>query len=74
MPSDPAALYSLTGPVDSLDPATGEVTGARRLFVLYVPFATGESTGLPTTGRVGEPWLMDAGTAKAHIMFVPDMN
>jgi hypothetical protein len=74
MPTHPAALYSLTGPPGSLDPDSGEVTGARPLFVIYVPFATGESTGLPTTGRLGQPWLMDPGTAKAHIMFIPEMN
>jgi hypothetical protein len=42
--------------------------------VIYVPFATGEQTGLPTTPVRGAPWLMDAGTAKAHIMFAPTMG
>ena len=73
MPDQPAALYSLTGPADAVDPDTGEVTGARRLYVIYVPFATGESTGLPTRPQPNAPWLMDPGTAKAHIMFVPEM-
>jgi hypothetical protein len=68
-----AALYSLTGPAGSFDPATGTATGARPLFVVYLPFATGESTGLPTTGTRGAPWLMSAGTARAHIMYAPAM-
>jgi hypothetical protein len=73
MPEHPAALYSLTGPRDGFDPGTGEVTGARALYVVYVPFATAESTGLPTRPRADHPWLMSAGTAKAHIMFSPSM-
>jgi hypothetical protein len=73
MPDHPAALYSLTGPAGALD-ASGEIRDARRLFVIYVPFATGEQTGLPTTPVRGAPWLMDAGTAKAHIMFAPTMG
>jgi len=73
MPEQAAALYSLTGPMTSFDPATGAVTDARRLYVIYVPFATGESTGLPTRPQPNAPWLMDAGTPKAHIMFVPEM-
>lgn len=74
MPSQPAALYSLTGPAGSQDPATGQVTGARPLFVVYIPFATAESTGLPTTPMANAPWLMFPGTPKAHIMFVPEMR
>jgi hypothetical protein len=73
MPTQPAALYSLTGPPSSLDPDTGEVSGARPLYVLYVPFATAEGTGLQTRPQVGQPWLMSAGTPKAHVMFSPDM-
>ena len=34
MPRQPAALYSLTGPLASYDPATGNVSGARPLFVV----------------------------------------
>lgn len=71
MPAQPAALYSLSG--GSLDPATGGVTGARPLFVVYVPGATPESTGLPATPVRGAPWIMSPGTPRAHIMFVPTM-
>ena len=71
MPAHPAALYSLFG--GRVDPATGAVTGAKPLFVIYVPGATPESTGLPATPVEGGPWIMSPGTPRAHIMFVPTM-
>jgi hypothetical protein len=73
MPRHPAVLYSLTGPADSFDPATGTAPKAQPLFVVYVPFATGKSTGLSTTPVEGAPWIMDPGTPKAHLMFEPKM-
>ena len=73
VPSHPAVLYSLTGPPDSFDPATGTAPKARPLFVVYVPFATGRSLGLSTTPVEGAPWIMHPGTPKAHIMFQPGM-
>ncbi|HJU75794.1 MAG TPA: hypothetical protein VJ717_18770 [Gemmatimonadaceae bacterium] len=74
LPKLPASLYSLTGPAGSFDMAAGEAKGARRLFVVYVPYATAQSTGLSTAPKQGEPWLMMAGTPKAHIMFVGSMQ
>ena len=38
------------------------------LTVVVLPFATAESTGLPTEIDPHRPWLMNAGTATAHIM------
>lgn len=73
MPKHPAMLYSLTGPADSFDPATGTAPNAKPLFVVYVPFATGKSLGLSTTPVEGAPWIMHPGTPKAHIMFEPRM-
>lgn len=75
MPEEPAALYSLTGPAASVkvDAATGTVSGARPLYVIYIPFATPESTGIPAKAAPNSPWLMFPGTAGAHIMFVPQM-
>ena len=67
------ALYSLTGKADGWNLATGEVTGASRLYVVYIPFATEASTGLSAKPQAG-PWIMFAGTPKAHIMFTPDMK
>ncbi len=73
MPSQPAALYSLTGPAGDFDAASGTTKESRRLFVIYVPGATVQSTGLSTRPAVGTPWLMFPGTPKAHIMFTPSM-
>lgn len=73
MPDGPAALYSLSGPAGSWNPATNEVKDGRPLYVVYIPFATEASTGLPATPARGLPWIMFPGTPKAHIMFVPSM-
>ena len=72
LPAGAAALYSLTGNVGSWDAASNTASGARSLFVVYVPNATAASTGLSTQPS-RTPWLMNAGTPKAHIMFTPDM-
>lgn len=72
MPDQPAALYSFTGSPESFNPETGEVTGARRLYVVYIPYATAESTGLSPHGGSGTPWIMDPGKPWAHIMISPE--
>jgi hypothetical protein len=74
LPKQAATLYSLTGPAGSFDAATGEAKGARRLYVVYMPYATAASTGLSTAPKQGEPWLMFPGTPKAHIMFTASMQ
>jgi hypothetical protein len=71
LPSGAAALYQLFG--GTWDPKAGTAAGARRLYVVYIPNATGASTGLPLKPRGTEPWLMFPGTPKAHIMFSTDM-
>lgn len=73
LPKQPATLYSLTGDPGSFDAVAGTATGARRLFVVYIPYATAESTGLSATPVRGAPWIMQPGTPKAHIMFTPSM-
>lgn len=72
LPDAPALLYSLTGEKDAYDPATKTAKG-RSLFVVYIPYATTESTGLSAVPARGTPWVMNPGTPKAHIMFVPTM-
>ena len=73
MPSQPAALYSLSGPAGAFDVASGTAPGARALFVIYIAGATPESTGLSAKPVQGAPWIMYPGTPKAHIMLVPRM-
>jgi len=69
MPREPRTLYVLTG--KSYDAASGKVEDSYLRWVIYVPFATPESTGLSTKGSDSAPWLMSAGTAGAHIMINP---
>jgi hypothetical protein len=73
MPTAPAALYSLTGPKNDFDVATGTAPKSKPLFVLYMPGATRESTGLNTAPSGNGPWLMFPGTPKAHLMLSGSM-
>ena len=73
MPTQPAALYQIFGDKDAYDVASNTVKNGRALFVVYVPFATPQSTGLSTTPSDTKPWLMLPGTPKAHIMFTSTM-
>ena len=61
-------LYSHFG-VGDIDSITGVPDSVATLSVLYVPGATAASTGLPERpGGTGEPWLMQGGMHRAHIM------
>lgn len=69
MPREPRTLYILTG--TGFDVSSGTVKDAYLRWVIYVPFATPESTGLSTKPSESAPWLMFPGTAGAHIMINP---
>jgi hypothetical protein len=69
MSKEPRTLYVLTG--TAFDAATGKVQDPYLRWVIYVPFATPQSTGLSTKASDGAPWLMSPGTAGAHIMINP---
>jgi hypothetical protein len=58
-----ASLFSL-----SSEGGPGDLEGARRLAVVYVPGATVEELGLPSRPDGDSPWLMLPGTPWAHIM------
>ena len=73
MPRTPSALYTLTGPPTSFNATTGAVTGAKWLYVVYIPGATEKSTGITEKPAPGVPWIMYPGTPKAHIMFFTGM-
>ena len=67
-----SSLFVLSGPDEVLNTTTGEVTGASLRSVVYIPFETSESTGLPLKPAApGMPWIMDPGTHRAHIMITP---
>jgi len=71
MPSTPATIYNLGGPAEIFDSSTGEVSGGNWVWAVYIPYATEESTGLPTSPQApGAPWIMRPGTASSHIMVV----
>lgn len=65
----PAAgmVYNLGFPGEDFDPATTDPATGGRLHAIYMPGATTETTGLPTTPGDG-PWLMFPGTPSAHVM------
>jgi len=69
MPREPRTLYVLTG--TAFDGSSGKVVDPYLRWVIYVPFATPESTGLSTKSSENAPWLMFPGTAGAHIMINP---
>jgi hypothetical protein len=65
-----SVLNVTTGTVDE---ATGEVTGLYTRYVVYTPYATPETTGIPLVPATAPgPWMMDPGTHHAHIMINPD--
>lgn len=68
MPHEARMMYVLSG--TGYDPVKGVVTSPYLRWVVYVPYATPESTGLSTTPGPA-PWLMYPGTPGAHIMISP---
>ncbi len=69
MPKEPRTLYVLTG--TNFDATSGQVQDSYLRWVIYVPYATPQSTGLSTKSSDSAPWLMAPGTAGAHIMISP---
>jgi|SRR5688572_3617698 len=67
-----ATLYVLTAKDEQFNRTTGEVKDGNLRYVVYIPYATVESTGLPLKPEApGMPWIMDPGTHRAHIMITP---
>ncbi len=72
MPGVPSMMYVYYGTEADYDPGTGQLANGKFRYVVYIPFATTESTGLPDKPHApGMPWLMDPGTHRAHIMIGP---
>jgi len=72
MPKSPTTLFVYTAPEDKFNEQTGEVSDGYLRYVVYIPYATAESTGLPLKPYApGMPWIMDPGTHRAHIMISP---
>jgi len=72
MPKQASNLQVFSAPAEAYNAVTGEVTNGKFRYVVYIPWATAASTGLPTKPEApGMPWIMDPGTHRAHIMIDP---
>lgn len=72
MPKEPSMTYIFYGNEEDYNKTTGNLENGQFRYVIYTPFATPESTGLPIKPHAkGMPWLMDPGTFRAHIMVGP---
>ncbi len=67
-----STLHIYFGSDARYDPATAEVADAQYRYVVYMPWATAASTGLPESPLApNHPWIMNPGTHRAHIMISP---
>lgn len=67
-----STLHIYYGAKTVYDPETSKVEGANLRYVVYMPWATSESTGLPKAPNApNHPWIMNPGTHRAHIMISP---
>lgn len=74
MPAQPTTLYVYYAAAAGYNAQTGDVKDGRFRYVVYIPYATAETSGLPLKPNAedpGMPWLMDPGTHRAHIMITP---
>ncbi len=72
MPKNPTSLFVFSAADEKFNHTTGEVTDGNLRYVVYIPYATAESTGLPLKPEApGMPWIMDPGSHRAHIMINP---
>lgn len=72
LPKDGVTLFVLTADAEHYDSITGDVSDTFLRYVVYLPWATAETTGLPLKPSLpGMPWIMDPGTHRAHIMITP---
>lgn len=72
LPDSPSMTYILSGEDEDYNKETGDLENSHMRYVIYMPYATTEETGLPDKPHLpGMPWLMDPGTHRAHIMITP---
>ncbi len=72
MPQQPTSLFVYSAKDEQFNRSTGEVKDGNLRYVVYIPYATSETTGLPLKPEApGMPWIMDPGTHRAHIMITP---
>nr|HPH46932.1 hypothetical protein [Chryseolinea sp.] len=72
MPKQASNLQIYSATEEGYNATTGEVAKGNFRYVVYIPWATAASTGLPIKPEApGMPWIMDPGTHRAHIMINP---
>lgn len=72
LPKQASTLFVYSAEEDQVNQATGEVKDGYLRYVVYIPYATAESTGLPLKPEApAMPWIMHPGTHGAHIMISP---
>src|SRR5215204_4161984 len=72
MPKMPTTLFVYSGTDSNYNRTSGEVANGYLRYVVYIPYATAESTGLPLKpSSPAMPWIMHPGTHGAHIMINP---
>ena len=75
MPKQPTTLYVYSAADKDYNRATGQVENGYLRYVIYIPYATAETTGLPLKPEgPAMPWIMNPGTHGAHIMINPPDN
>lgn len=72
MPEKATTLHIRFGKEGYVDKESKDVKNTRTRYVVYIPWATQASTGLPLKPEMpGGPWIMNPGTHRAHIMITP---
>jgi len=73
LPETPATLHIYHGKNGFYNTDSGLIENAKYRYVVYIPYATQESTGLSLSPNASShPWLMFPGKYNAHIMITPE--
>ncbi len=73
LPIAPATLHIYYGDDAYFNEETSKIENAKYRYVVYIPYATQETTGLPLSpNESSHPWLMFPGRYNAHIMITPE--
>jgi len=73
LPDSPATLHIYYGEKAFFNTETNQIENAKYRYVVYMPYATQETTGLSLKpNEASHPWLMFPGKYNAHIMITPN--
>ena len=73
LPEAPATLHIYYGENAFFNEESGKIENGKYRYVVYIPYATQETTGLPLSpNESNHPWLMFPGRYNAHIMITPE--